>query len=196
MIRICKNALLGLGFAAIVVSVVAFMPHAKGGDVTTQFDIGKKLQFALESPVPVDEALRNITLITQGVSETSLVLFAAVIRRDAVVALESSRAFHVRGSASLFAVWPKEWSGYLPGEYTIPDGQFKPGDQFIPGDQPMPGDQFLRLGGSASGFLRQAGVQSGGRDFLVLFVVPADERARESAWVKPLFIVGQNGFGP
>ena len=53
----------------------------------------------------------------------------------------------------------------------------------------MPGDQFLRLGESASGFLRQAGVQSGGRDMLVLFVVPADERARGSARVKPLFAI-------
>ncbi len=220
MTRTRKKASFGFGFAAIVVSVVAFMPRADGGGTVkpglfdarehdanglreggylqTFFDIGQKLQSALESPVPADEAFRDITLITRDASETSLVLFGAVIRRDGVVALEESRAFQLGGSTSLLSILPKEWKarGYLPGKYYLPDDRFMPGDEFIVGDQLISGDRFPRLGGSASRFLRQAGVESGGRDMFVLFVVPADERLRESARFKPVFIVGENGFGP
>lgn len=182
------------GSAVLVATVLTAAPRA----VTTEFEISPKLQGELKYPVQYDEALRDITLITQGASETFLVLFGFIIRKDAVVALEESRAFRVRGSTSLFQVWPREWreSGYLPGDYYFPEDRFMPGDEFTVSEQFISGDQLPRLGGSASGFLRQAGVKSGGRDMFVLFVVPADERLRGSARFKPLFIVGEIGLGP
>ena len=168
------------------------------GSVTTWVDVGQKLQFVLKSPVSADEAFRDLTLITQGASETSLVLLTAVIRKDVVVAIHESPAFQVRGNVSLFDIWPKELmaSGYLPGEYYLPGDHWQPGDRFISSDEFLPGDHALRLKGSAAGFLRQAGVESGGHDMLVVFATPADDGAREAALMKPLFIVGEIGLGP
>ena len=181
----------------------AYMPLPLG-DLATSFEIGAELTASLaRGPVPAAEALRDVRVAVSGQSGEMLVLFAAVIRKGRIVAVQQSQPFRAQPGQPVYDIplFPEGWqkSGYAPGPYFLLDGQFLPGDQFLPREQSMLANEFaaeMRTGRSSAELERGARVSTRGRDALVLGLVPADPAMRPSAAVGPLFIVGKIGLGP